>query len=179
MIVTMTRKEMVKEYRSRKGLLPFAIYQVDREDSDAADLLIERAIDKWYDDLLDTAPINMLHVKDISEEVTANVNDDGTVEVSLPDDFIRLVSARMASWKMAVTSLTMPDSIMGKMQCSPYIRGGAYHPVAMMFSPKKLTLFSASERNDHLQHLMAITRPAEGIYVFDRRALSTLPLIEI
>ncbi|MDE7135661.1 MAG: hypothetical protein K2N91_03430 [Muribaculaceae bacterium] len=65
MIVTKTRKEMVEEYRSRKGLLPFAIYQVDREDSDAADLLIERAIDKWYDELLDTAPINMLQVKDI------------------------------------------------------------------------------------------------------------------
>ncbi len=179
MIVTKTRKEMVEEYRARKGLLPFAIYQVEREDTDVADLLIERAVDKWYDELLASAPLRLLQVKDITAQVTARVGDDGSVNISLPDDFVRLVSVKMESWRVPATSLTDPDSFVGKMQLSPYIRGKSHSPVAMMYSPRELTLFSASGSSDQLARLLAVTRPAAGTYVFDQSALSSLPLIEV
>lgn len=168
---------MVEEYRIRKGLLPFAIYQVEREDPDTADLIIQRAIDRWYEQLLATAPASELPLSDLADKVKPVDKGDGVVEVTLPDNFVRLVSVKCSDWLVPATSITPADSPIGRMQCSKYVRGGCNSPVAMSFSPRKLTLFTS--RTCKLDHLIVVTRPADGTYIFDSAALATLPLIEI
>ena len=59
-------------------------------------------------------------------------NSDGSGQIGVDDNFLRLVELRLSTWKNSVWALMEPDSNEAKMQASEWTRGTPEKPRAMM-----------------------------------------------
>ena len=62
---------------------------------------------------------------------TLKVDGDGGAVVQLPDDYIRLVSIKVDSWKRPCTKSYPQGSVIANLQCDKYMRTGNYSPVCI------------------------------------------------
>jgi len=75
-------------------------------------------------------------VADVVQYHGSGSADDGTGEVALPLDFLRLVKFKLASWDQSVRELLDPLSDEAKMQASKWTRGNPQKPKAMLGGSK-------------------------------------------
>lgn len=80
--------------------------------------------------LLDELPLRLLQPKASAAQATGN--DDGGSSVTLDSDFLRFVDVRLSGWKGVLTVLMDPDSDDARRQRSPWSRGSAEKPKAML-----------------------------------------------
>lgn len=80
--------------------------------------------------LLDELPLRLLQPK--ASASSATDNDDGGSSVTLDSDFLRFVDVRLSGWKGVLTVLMDPDSDDARRQRSPWSRGSAEKPKAML-----------------------------------------------
>lgn len=178
MIITKTKAEMVEEWRIRKGLLLYPSGSVGRDDDESLTLLIEREIDKWYDDLFRNGPAEWLEITDIASSAAITVGQRGEVSVNFPQSLYRFISARMAGWSRPVTKLTDADSYQAILATSSFAGAGPQNPAAIFYPPSTLTLLRA-DKEPRIESLCVAIRPDSGLYTFDTAALSTLPIITL
>lgn len=101
MMVRLSRDEMLREWKRRKGMIPVgtSTMQVSRRDSDTVDDMLLAEIDDWYAHLLATEPVMFLPQRNFANDVEVRDMEDGCVEVELPPECVRVVSVRMSCWK--------------------------------------------------------------------------------
>lgn len=92
---------MLDLWRLRRGLQPQRTdCTVVRTDGVDIDGLLGRQIDDWYLNLLDTAPVEMLPVTEMRTRVEPVLDENGSVDVILPDVCRRLVSVKLKGWQL-------------------------------------------------------------------------------
>lgn len=64
-------------------------------------------------------------------DVTVKDNGDGTGEIILPTDFVKLISLQMEGWHTACTQMFPSESAVAVAQRNPYTRAGCYRPVCV------------------------------------------------
>ncbi len=90
---------------------------------------VKRLVMEEYPDLL---PSELLTNEDAKPH---KKNSDGSGEIGIPDNFVRLVELRLASWNQSVWELMAAGSNEAKMQASLWTRGTPDKPKAMMGGP--------------------------------------------
>jgi len=111
--------------------------------------------------LLSEAPLDKLSGAESYEaSIAARMTDCGlfAFDISLPDDFVRFVSAGMKSWKRNVSRLVMIDSDSHEWQWSkePAVAGCPSRPKAYLnygYGGFTLTLIGSESEEDTLGHL--------------------------
>lgn len=112
----------------------------DEDFTKDADTEIKQAIEHAAIRVCKEAPANMLDPTVCgSEQWTKDgkasgqvMNADGSGSLVVPDNFIRLVELRLASWGRSVFTLMEPGSNEANMQASRWSRGNALKPKAML-----------------------------------------------
>ncbi len=172
MLLHLTRPEMLDLWRQHRAFDPLRHdASVVRQDGIDIDSLLVAEMEKWYLDLLLTAPLTLLKVADIAASVMLTPADDsgGTV-ISLPPDIVRVVDVRLSSWVAPARVVTSPDSAVARRQLHPYTRATAAMPVAV-FDGSSLRLYPASMASDFPAMLRCVRR-VDGEYDFDEAALA-------
>lgn len=108
------------------------IVEVDVENTKPYDSIIDELLDESALEVLLKAPFYRLNVT--SATVTAKEEYKGSKigTITLPTDFLRLVSFSMSDWQQPVTSFAIQGDEIAKKQANKYLRGGVAKPVAVL-----------------------------------------------
>lgn len=171
MMITLSKEEMLSEWKRRKGMIPVSTstLQITRSDSQSVDEMLMTEIDDWYADILAHEAPELLPRRDFAGEVTVIDNGDGSVDIDLPDDCGRPVSVKMSGWRRPARIIEDSDSALARMQSSRYVSGKACDPIAVKRG-RRLTLYSKCGEGT-LTELLCVAAPADGSYVMERRLL--------
>lgn len=100
--------------------------------SDPLNLIINAILDEAAKRVLFNAPLHFLDpVKGETATGTADADDDKIGYIPLADNFVRLVSLKMADWKREVTEAINTSDKRYRIQRNKYIRGGIAKPKAV------------------------------------------------
>ena len=100
--------------------------------SDPLNLLINAILDEAAKRVLLNAPLHVLDpVKSATTSGTADPADSKIGYIQLADNFVRLVSLKMAEWKREVTNAIDASDKRYRVQRNKYTRGGLCKPVAV------------------------------------------------
>ncbi len=170
-----TLEYLVAEWKMRRGLIPLRIdATIKRQDAFDIDEYARRVIDGWYNQLLATAPIDMLEVEDITGLVSIEQPKRGVAVMTLPDDCVRLAEIMMTAWERPAI-ITGPGSRVAKRQCSPLGCGGACNPVAVTEGQGRVRLYSFRNGTEAVpERVLGVLRPPEGFYRCAQAALESL-----
>lgn len=80
-------------------------------------------------DVTESADVEMLEPETMATELTVT---EGGGKLTVPDDFLRLVSLKMKEWNRSVTVVAGEGSDIELMQRNRYTRGTAMKPVCVM-----------------------------------------------
>ncbi len=107
---------------------------VDSEFTEELDTEIEHALWVAARGLLAELPPSMVPCVTLTDgDITVHKkNSDGSGQIGVDDNFLRLVELRLSTWKSSVWALMEPDSNEAKMQVSAWTRGTPEKPRAMM-----------------------------------------------
>lgn len=107
---------------------------VDSEFTEELDTEIEHALWVAARGLLAELPPSMVPCVTLTDgDITVHKkNSDGSGQIGVDDNFLRLVELRLSTWKNSVWVLMEPDSNEAKMQASEWTRGTPEKPRAMM-----------------------------------------------
>ena len=107
---------------------------VDSEFTEELDTEIEQALWVAARGLLAELPPSMVPCVTLTDsDITVHKkNSDGSGQIGVDDNFLRLVELRLSTWKNSVWVLMEPDSNEAKMQASEWTRGTPEKPRAMM-----------------------------------------------
>ena len=121
------------------------------DEANASFFPVERMLDEAARWVIRAVPLRMLHPgKDLPvSELEARA--DGTGELPLPEDFIRLLSFRMEGWRRPVLAPIRNTDDVYVQQFNPVLRGGDSKPVvALCEEERRLEYFSSSRGRDAL-----------------------------
>lgn len=168
-------QDLIAEWRMCRGLEPLRIdATIRRQDAFEIDEYARRDIERWYDRLLESAPLDLLVVEDITDRVTVAPAGRGTAVMQLPGDCRRLVEVMMKGWERPAL-ITTADSKTGRRQVSPFSRGGMCVPVAIPEAGGRVRLYGfRNGLEPEAARVMAVARPPDGVYRCQPRALETL-----
>lgn len=174
MMIKLSKEEMLKEWKLRKGMIPFSTstMQLTRADSGSIDEMLQCEIDDWYAELLSREAPELLPQRDFSKEVNLITNEDLSVDIELPDDAVRVVSIRMSGWKRPARIIENSDSALARMQTSRYVSGKTNDPIALRRG-RRLTLSSKSDAGELIE-LICVAPPSDGSYEMARRLLKSI-----
>ncbi len=169
MITTYTLNQMVTLWRQRAGLTPLRTdCSIEAEDGIDVDRALTARIRQWQLHALDTAPTEMLDVKDIADLCTSRRTLQGTTEITLPDDCRRVVAVQMASWRVAVAPISAAEACASAVTLdNPY---AAAAPIAIA-RPGKLTVYPAEAS---VAAILAVMDTGPETIVCDERLLDTI-----
>lgn len=174
MMIKLSKEEMLREWKRRKGMLPVSTSTmvVEMLNSQSVDEMLMAEIDDWYSHLLATEHQMLLPQRDLKEEAKVTDNGDGSVEVELPAACVRPISVRLSGWKRAARIVEDSEGALARMQTSRYVRGGSSDPIAVVRG-RRLTLYSKVD-DGGLQELTCIAAPADGSYEMERGLLFSI-----
>lgn len=171
-------EEMLYQWRLRRALLPMREdCTVTRYDGIDLDSLLRLQMRDWYLNLLDTAPLEMLTLTDISADIAVVRRDDGLDTVTLPGNCRRLVEFRLEEWERPAEIVADPHSPVAVMQTNPFSRGGACRPVAVCHN-NTLYLYSVTSAVPKIAKALAVMLPEDGTFEMNERALSLIPTVD-
>jgi hypothetical protein len=179
MVTEYSLEQMLAIWRTRMGIVATDdVTGLVRTDIADINAYLRQRIDDWYYQQLDTAPIQWLKIEDCSAEATVTLQEGRVIAVKLPDRCRRVVRVRLKGWNQDAQIVTDNNSRLAQLQRSEFTRGGVCRPVAVA-SGRQLLLYQRGLELPTLTALECVCDPAEGVYAIDRRALSTIPLIDI
>ena len=120
------------------------IVEVGVENSKPYDSIIAELLDESALEVLLKAPFYRSNITSGSPSVHT---DDTTGSLTLPDDFLRLVSLRMSDWQQPVTELAIAGDEVAKRQANKFLRGGKAKPVGVLSKTSagyKINYYSSS-----------------------------------
>lgn len=176
-MLTLTKEEMLNQWRLRSGLRPLRHdIEILRHDAVDTDALLQLKIDDWYHGLLRDADITLLPVENLAAAAVTECSAEGVVTVTLPDRAVRAVAVKLEEWENHARVTAPRTGRMAELQNSVYVRGGSVNPVAVCLG-RTLTLYSSDEIDPVLESLLCVAAPADGTYRLDRSLLDTIPTI--
>lgn len=149
--------------------------QVEVDDGIEIDALLRTHIKQWYDNLLETAPLQWLPQTDVASQAVATANSEGVVNIELPNGCVRLSQLMLQGWQQPVTQFHQPDDDVALMQTSPYLRGALCNPVAVLYEQSVMAYSIEPGTQPVVTQLLAVMRNDAGKYVFSRSAIATIP----
>ncbi|MDE6270053.1 MAG: hypothetical protein K2M12_04255 [Muribaculaceae bacterium] len=176
MIKSYSKSEMKKLWRRAAGLEPQRTdCMVDRTDGVDVDAMIEPRMRAWYLNLLDRAPVELLRVEDVAEEVIirGNVGRPGGLG-TLPGRVRRLLSIRQTGWLTATVPRSAEEAAETlRRSLNPYLQPGPAVPLCVMLG-RDFEL-QPYEDGDVVVSARAITDPGPENYVLDESLLASIP----
>ena len=139
---------------------------VERDDGIDLDTLLLNHIDRWYAELLLTAPIHLLPVEDVATDVTLTGDDEGVVTAILPPQCVRPVEWQLQEWKNSVTHFAQPDEEEARRQRNVWTRGGCETPVIVDHGNRLLLYSLPGGSQPALVMARCVVRPVDGRYRF-------------
>lgn len=174
--VSLTAEEMLEEWKKRKGFYKgLRNCEVEREDGVDLDGQLSREMEDWYMRILSEAPTADLPVEEISSRCRVAVDGEGVAAIELPIGCVRVVSVRFSGWQSPCLRVVPADSAVARRQDNLWLRGGASCPVCVCAGRRILAYSVASDRENLLESLEAVCRPAEGRYEFGGRLWGYFP----
>lgn len=129
------------------------IVDVGVENTKPFDSIIDELLDESALEILLKAPFYRLPVyKATNLTAKKDTNDDRIGSITLPNDFIRLVSFKMKGWLQPVLSFALPGDAVAIKQSNKYIRGGVAKPVAVLYKDDAsmyINYYSVASTSDH------------------------------
>ena len=115
--------------------------------------------------IVEMCPVSLLNADALTlADDDRTENEDGIGFVVLPNDFLRLVSFKLASWNRSVTSVADEESPTGLMQRNAFTRGTPMKPVCVLShkadGKRVLEYFTASGGNDTIERALYVTNPS-------------------
>ena len=101
-------------------------------DSVGIDHYIKEKIPEAVVKVFAAAPSYLLEQTDMREQLVPKPYQDGSGEVVLPDDMLKMTLFRMHGWKRPVTDFLHDTHPVAELQNNIYSRGGAAKPVAVI-----------------------------------------------
>lgn len=96
-------------------------------DNDAENYPITAMTTEAVDELLRIVPLRHFKASDFSDE-QLTASSDGPGSISVPSDFVRLISFKMEGWERPVTTLNDAEEDSFKKQFHKITRGGVVRP---------------------------------------------------
>lgn len=115
------------------------LQQITIADEKPIDTIIESLLDECALEILLKAPFHRLPITSGTSSVSADKDtvDTTTGTISVPEDFLRLVSFRMDDWQRSVTTLAIKGDAIARRQSNKYIRGGKARPIGVLSKTDK------------------------------------------
>ena len=115
--------------------------------------------------IVEMCPVSLLNADALTlADDDRTENEDGSGFVVLPNDFLRLVSFKLASWNRSVTSVADEESPTGLMQRNAFTRGTPMKPVCVLSHKadgrRVLEYFTASGGNDTVERALYVPNPS-------------------
>ena len=115
--------------------------------------------------IVEMCPVSLLNADALTlADDDRTENEDGIGFVVLPNDFLRLVSFKLASWNRSVTSVADEESPTGLMQRNAFTRGTPMKPVCVLSHKadgrRVLEYFTASGGNDTVERALYVPNPS-------------------
>lgn len=131
----MERNELINKVKTRMDEVCASgdiIVDVGVENTKPYDSIIDELLDESALEVLLKAPIYRLHVTRATVSPMQDSSDNKIGSITIPDDFVRLVSFKMKEWKQPVTSFAIEGDETARRQSNEHIRGGIAKPVAVL-----------------------------------------------
>lgn len=170
-----TRKDLLDEWKLRNGYFEVRRdCELVRDDGFDFDRVLQAEIDCSYERLLGSAPLSMVPVFDITEDCVISVDDDLRVTVVLPENCVRVAEVLLPGWKCGVTKFESQSSGKAAMQRNEWLCGRRENPVCVE-GIRCLYAYSAVSADDFMpDKILAVCRPADGVYLFAQSAWDLL-----
>ncbi len=174
MKIALSSAEMLAQWKLCRGFEPLREdCEITRSDGIDLDTLLRLEMRNWYLNLLKTAPIDMLAVKNIANDIAIVVNDDNSGIVQLPETCRRLVEFQLKGWKQPAKIIDDANCRDALLQSNIFSRGGCEQPVVIKRN-NRLHIYSLPDDNPSILRAMAVMEPTDGTYEMDESALSTM-----
>lgn len=170
MKLLLSKSELAREWRLRA--CPEKVvsdYSITRTDGMDIDDILDAQMDDWYRHLLHNADLDLLNPIEISDRCSLTETEDGCGYLTLPAGVLKVVTVEMEGWTGVPTITADRNSRIAKLQQSPYSKGTADSPVAVV-SERRIDLYPVSGT---LLSVHAIIDLPE-IYVLDSASFATI-----
>lgn len=172
MKLRLSTDEMLSQWRMRRALEPLrSDCTVERIDGIDLDSFLKMEMRDWYLNLLDTAPIHLLTLTDITSMVSLSKNKDRSVVIRLPQGCRRVIELTLDCSPVPI-KITPPDTPLAICQQNPFSRSGIVSPIAI-HSHDNLIIHAGSDDFNIVQ-LLCVMEPDDGFYELDEAALSLI-----
>ena len=133
----MSRSDLINKVKTRIDEVSKSgdtIVDVGIENTKPYDTIVDELLDESALEVLLKAPFFRLPITAMTTPAsgTPDTNDAKIGTISLPADFLRLVSFKMKEWLKPVTTFALPGDDIAVKQSNKYIRGGVAKPVAIL-----------------------------------------------
>lgn len=148
------------------------------EDNTNLDSVIKSCIAEAYRLINMSADISML--EGVQGTASLSIDSNKVGRVTLPDNFLRLVSVRLSSWISSYSKLITENSPEYRMQSNKWVCGSPECPVAALVhrnGDRVLELFKAASENDTLTsfvYIPSVSSDAESVIISDQLAESLI-----
>ncbi|MDE6854449.1 MAG: hypothetical protein K2J38_05280 [Muribaculaceae bacterium] len=187
MKLTWTRAELLEYRRRIGGLEPLrtdcSVVSTDGIDVDA---ILSAQLRRWYLDLLDNGPRELIAPENISATTMVSRPDPPLGDASLvrvPDICRRVFDIRLKGWSRAVEPLPASEiEQVVRRQLNPFTAATASRPVAVLLPPgsgQRVREILAWPSGPQVTTLYAAVDTGDDSYCFDEAALSTIPATDI
>lgn len=142
------------------------IVDVDVENTKPYDSIIDELLDECAVEVLLKAPFYRLEVSKADVTAIEDSTDKKIGSITLPNDFLRLVSFRMKEWQRPVVEFAIQGDIVSQKQYNKHLRGGLAKPVAVLSKTDvgyKATYYSVDKSHDVVDFLYIKQTGAENI----------------
>lgn len=174
MKIALSSAEMLAQWKLCRGFEPLREdCEITRTDGIDLDALLRLEMRNWYLNLLKTAPIDMLAITNIANDIAIVKNDDNTGTILLPESCRRLVEFQLKGWKRPAKIIEDTNCHDALLQDNPYSRGGCEQPVVIKRG-NRLHIYSLPDDNPQILRAMAVMEPTDGSYEMDESALATI-----
>lgn len=147
----------MRKYIITKALRCIDEVYPDDNDANGPHFPLEEFIDEAGRRVLLAAPLHVIPNRAALTECVLRPHTDGSGEIDLPDDFLKLARLRMEGWQRPVLAAIPEEHPAARRQYHPVTRGGTAKPVVLLtHGGTRLRYFSVTEA----QH-----RIAEGEYI--------------
>lgn len=142
----MTKEQLIqKVYRCIDETYP------DTTEQDLEDFNIPAFLDEAVRWVVNVVPVGALGGgTDKTDDTNPDDGEEGDVNLSLGEDFLRLIEFKMEGWKTSVTQALSQDNPKYWQQQNPALRGGNSRPVVFLvndsLNTKKLEVYPLSDK---------------------------------
>ncbi len=174
MKIVFSSSEMLAQWKLRRGFEPLrADCSIERSDGVDLDALLRLEMRDWYLNLLNTAPVEMLSLTNIANDIAIVKGSDGVGIVTLPENCRRIVDFQLKGWAHPAKIIEDLNCYEAKMQDNIYCRGGCESPIVIKCG-NRLFIYSVPEGESKIVSAKAVLEPVDGSYEMDETALSTI-----